>query len=401
MLKGGFVVEVQKFLEGGIPLYSKFVLPCDFMQPCMRVGAAWLSYVLEVVLDGIARLFYTDVASSPLLLYSPWGYPGPSQADVAVIVKTGTHLGFRFISLLPVLWICFSFFRSTLERLLFLTVSFAALAGWPPLLITLFFLAADTFADWPVSYYNFAQTSGFYDFGSRAFQYLLVLYIARREPKRLWEAAAIAGCGQLIFENLGLVTGTALCVATLLSREILPVARRVRMAFLRISVAGLASLLVVGILVFSIYKAAGGTIQTPLSGVWHVEEIFGSSTYYWETFTKYNFLWLNVTVANFITLMFYPVVFGSVLGIVSAAVNRHAGADERRQTRRDFIAGLAVVFGFLFSVLVGLFFFDFAAGLASAMGRQLAPAVVLVVIPAAKGTELLIGNVLARRRAAA
>ena len=109
--------------------------------------------------------------------------------------------------------------------------------------------------------------------------------------------------------------------------------------------------------------------------------------YYWYTYAHYNFLWMNVLIANFISLMVWPTVAGLILG---------AGFAKSRGGAKAEAALRALAFpaiGFSFTLLIGLF----KTGYASDMGRQAMPLVLLTIPLAATASEALRAAWLRRR----
>lgn len=99
--------------------------------------------------------------------------------------------------------------------------------------------------------------------------------------------------------------------------------------------------------------------------------------YYWEVQGKYNFIWWNVTIANFISLMIWPAIVGVILGLGFFKSRRGAPVEVA------FRALLFPAIGFFITLLIGLT----KSGFGSDMGRQVMPLVVIVIPLAAMTVE--------------
>ena len=375
LLKGGYAHVVE---------FPSHLFVCSEIHTCMRVGDNLLGAALSTIIEVAVGLLFMDPSTSTLLPQSPWGMGTPPPSEQAKAISTAVFILKRVIFLLPVLWLATVFFRGVFIRLLFLTVIFMALAGWPPPVLDVYFTIMGNIADWPKSYYMFALRIGPHDFGSIGFNLLLVLYIARRSRKRLWEVAGLTVLGQLIFENNGIVTGIAFFTATLLIPAEAPTVNRFRLALQRLGISALASVSLVMFFV-AIFFARGNGIDDGAAGVLTIIPNYFQE--YWRNVGVINFGWFNVTVANFITLVSIPAVFGAVVGSVSALSNRGSGKRWYRQAETDGLAALCAAAGFFTTVIIGLF----VSGMGSDMGRQMLPMVCLVLVFSAKYTEAVIG----------
>lgn len=372
MLKGNAVYYVPRTPD---------LFNCYSIHVCMRVGADMLSVLFTAAFDAAARLMFMDPATSTLLPQSDYAMMTPPGSERDMMVRTAEFISVRLLLLLPVLWVAIRFYRSTPLRLLFLTFVFMALAGWPPPMLDMFFYAAGTVADWPKSFYMFSQQLIPRDFATIGFNFLLLLYLARRVDMRLREVAGLTVLGQLFFENNGIVTGVAVFTVTLLNGESTRLATRFGLAWRRLCVAGLASAALASVFV-AIYLAGGGGEASENS----FAAVTGYIAEYWRNYGRNNITYLNVTVANFLTLVTIPFVVGLVMGGLSAIANRGADETSRRQAHTDGLAALSAAAGFMVTVIIGLF----VSGLASDMGRQLLPLVCMVLIFSAKFTEAAI-----------
>ncbi len=299
----------------------------------------------------------------------------------------------RVVFLLSLPWLCLVFYRHAAHGFLFLTLLFVALAGWPMAVLDGFFWLLGSVADWPLAYYVFGTLLQPYDFGSVGYAVFLCLYIARREPIRLWECAALTVAGQLIFENYGVVTGIALFAATLLADRRQAVPSRLWLASRRLAVAGAASVVLAGLFaVIHAGLAAGLTdaataAETPLAVL---ADYFAS---HWQDYGRTNFSWFNVIAANVISLISIPLILGVGFGAVVALTDRNRDPAGIREARADCAAALAVAAGLGVTVVIGLFI----SGLSSDMGRQLLPLVAATIVFASKMGEWLCRRALARR----
>jgi hypothetical protein len=345
---------------------------------CQR-STAWLYLPLRWALGALSELFFLGPDAGPFAVATPWGYPDAARSN-ALIVAFTAYVGYRVLLALPVYWLAVRLFPGTFARLAYILAVLAAMGGWPAALINVWFSFAGLFFDWPAAYYNFSQGMTHYDWTGIGFVHLLALVILRGATGPL-AAFALAVFGQWAMDNLGLVTGIALGLAAWSTGGF-------RNGAKSLAAAGVGSVLMfttIALLGDANWDRPGWELAAGESD-WFVKVAIWWR-YYWDTYAHYNFLWMNVLIANFISLMVWPTVAGLILG---------AGFAKSRGGAKAEAALRALAFpaiGFSFTLLIGLF----KTGYASDMGRQAMPLVVLTIPLAATASEALRAAWLRRR----
>ena len=337
---------------------------------CQR-NTSWLHLALRSALEAVSALFFLGPDAGPLAVPSPWGFADTAYTR-AVAVGLVALYGYQLLLALPVYWLAVRLFPGPLNRTVYVAVILCALGGWPAALINGWFAFARLFVDWPPAYYNFAQFLWPYDWAGIGFLHLLALAILRGSTGPL-PALALAVLGQVMMDNLGLVTGLALGLAGW-------TAGGWRQGAAALAAAGAGSVAVFAAVAFlgaANMEQAGWTHAAAEQGV--AAKLAAWWGYYWEIQGKYNFQWWNVTVANFISLMVWPVVAGLVLGFAFAP--RRGGTNAPDMLRALGFPALA----FFITLLIGLT----KSGFGSDMGRQTMPLVILMVPLAAMAGERL------------
>jgi hypothetical protein len=248
------------------------------------------------------------------------------------------------------------------EIIIYIISIIAVLGGWPSTLINIVFNIGRFFVDWPSSYYLFPHQILTFDWASIGFVHLLAIALLLKHDFRWWAAPLYAAFGQVMMDNLGMVAGVCFFLAAL-SRH------HYRTAFVQLALCAVASAVV--LLIFSLF----GRMQTEHQGMALAAQQSGIAAgaqawlgYYWDNIGKYNFLWLNVTIANFISVCFWPVVVGFILGAITCQKSNIPNTHMLR-------AIMLPAIGFM----VTLFLAMFKSGLGSDMGRQALPLLSLLL----------------------
>lgn len=354
----------------------------DAGRPCLRATTAILGQSFEAAYRMVAGLFFWGVEGSPFFAGSPWEIQDAKASQVLNwYVPLSAYLSLGLVLLLPLLLVCQRFFESLAQKTLFLLASFSALIGWHPVPVNLFFNAAETFVDWPRSYYLFSSTFRHYDFGTIAVLSLALVYLARPGRRGWLGLAAFATLAQTTFENLGLVFAAGVFFATLINELHEGRGAALRRAFADSLIAVGTAVLVAVVLSGIFLLVADKPEARPGNGA-----VTGFMSDAWWTVVNNNFGWIRSVIANVITMIVFPLVAGLLIGALGGLMGDASDKARRKAALSIVVAGGGLAFGFLVSVAVGLFFIAYPAE----MGRQIAPLAVLTVVPAAKLAELLV-----------
>lgn len=337
---------------------------------CQR-NTAWLHLALRSALEAVSALFFLGPDAGPWAVPSPWGFADTAHTR-AVAVGLIALYGYQLLLALPVYWLAVRLFPGALNRAVYVAVILCALGGWPALLVNGWFVFAGLFVDWPPAYYNFAHPLLPFDWAGIGFVHLLALAILRGLTG-LRPALALAVLGQVMMDNLGLVTGLALGLAAWTSGGW----RKGAAALAAAGAGSVAVFAAVALVGEANWEQAGWSRAAGEQGV--AAKLAAWWGYYWEIQGKYNFQWWNVTVANFISLMVWPAIAGLVLGFSFAT--RRGGASVPDALRALGFPAL----GFFVTLLIGLG----KSGFGSDMGRQVMPLVTLMIPLAAMAGERL------------
>ncbi len=183
--------EVLRFVSEGKVVstsdYSWRAGLCGHLPICLRVADAWVGLALEQTLVQASRVLdmLPDRHRAEAL-----SIPVKESYLVVVSVIVTRMLGF-----VPILVAAFFAYRGATLRLLLMVAVFMSIFGWArsgPLFVE--------------------QDMGASDFSTIGFLFLLFVLISGGYMRSFVAQAATLIAGQLIFENLGIVTGVAVVV---------------------------------------------------------------------------------------------------------------------------------------------------------------------------------------------
>lgn len=341
------------------------------LPQCLRVGFKIVHAGVSKIIVGIAENFTT---------YDPksFGGEGTLYSDTR-LSHLMTNLIAKLLVLLPVLIVAIYLFDRLWTKATFLFLTFLTLAGWGPWLYVSWYRFIGQFFDWPRAWWDFRQVMVAYDFQSIGIVFLLLVYLSLRQQIRLWELIMLTVVAQLSFENLGFVTGVSVFIFTLLSNQRGPLRVRLELALVRLAVCGVTSIAVFFALVSAQgVEVAASATSTPVGEHLNsVKEYFQS---YWQDYGRVNFEGFSILVANAISLMWPPLVFGAIFGLSQFAFRSRSDiTDEQIVVRAR--AGFSVVLAFALSMGVGLF----VSGMHSELGRQILPLISVLVFASSYG----------------
>ena len=378
MFKGNFIVYFNAWQE---VRQSMPAVTCQGIT-CMRVGGDALGYGVRAIYDGFAGFMFMDPETSFMANKSPWDYALPDEAEHAFIGYVIVFVVVRMICLLPLLWLTIRSFQGFFGRSVFLLLAFLTLSGWPPPVIDLFFAVSSSLLDWPLSYYLFSQRYSVYDFATVGFICLLAIYLSRGRVIRWWEIVGLALFGQLIFENNGIVTGVSLFIFTIIESSYMPRKERVLKAFQRISIAAAASFTLALFFLWN-YPLVDKSFSEDLASLTPLSNSIEYFKLYWTNYGSNNFAWINVIIANFITIVTIPAILGALTGLLYIWERRISKTPLTTNSRTEFKVAFSTACGFFSTLLIGFF----VSGLSSDMGRQAVPLALMVLLAATKLSE--------------
>lgn len=342
--------------------YDEIAYFCSNIPECLRIGSAWSWKV-------IAQFF----ASASLFLFS-YELPGlevnPDDVYTANAIAMSAVLH-RLLALAPMLYAITALTSDRRAATVMMVTIFAAMFGWSEALYGPMIGFFRLFADWPVYYWDFAMMLRFYDYMSAGFLFLLLARLSRQTFPSLSELAALTVAGQLLFENLGIVTGIAAFIATLLSA---PAEGRTRLALTRLGTCAAASATAMAIMLAIIQIRTGG------GAVDHTETLGGYLASYAELVAN-NIRALPIIVANFISLLTLPVVIGGLVGVLLHRIEKVESAAAGKAAA----AAAGIVAGFAVTLMIGFFVNSYL----SETGRQTWPFVVMVTVASTLATRWL------------
>lgn len=341
--------------------YDEIVYFCQDIPACLRIGSAW-SWKL------IAEFF----TSATLFLFT-YDLPGlevnPDNVYIANAIAMSAVVH-RILALSPLLYAISVLTAKPSAGLVLLLVVFAAMFGWSEAIYGPAIGFYRLFADWPVYYWDFAMMLRFYDYMSAGFLFLLLARLSRETFPSFAELAALTIAGQLLFENLGIVTGIAAFTATLLAGP----AVQMRLALQRLGICAAASATAMAVMLAIIQIRHG-------AGAGDHSETIGGYLASYSDLVANNFRALPIIIANFISLLTLPVIFGSLAGLL---IQRIEGVG-RTTAGRSAAAATGIVAGFAVTLLIGFFVNSYL----SETGRQTWPFVVMVTVASALATRWL------------
>ena len=384
LIKGNFTKNLIYWSEHH---QETSIKPCKGIT-CMRIGGDILGNAIQNIYESVTELLFMGSETSSLAHKSPWehAYAVPDTEEKKIVVQSAAFFTTRIILLLPLLWLVFQIFKGFTSQAIFLLLAFMTLSGWPPPVLDLFYGVALTIADWPLSYYNFSQRlPSIYDFATIGFICLLVIYLSHCRIKRWWGIVGMVLVGQLIFENNGITTGVALFIFTLFEPGFTSPQSRLLTALQRIFIAGVTSLTIA---IFFFWNVEIAAYDQNASNLGRFGDLPAYFKQYWNSHGYFNFAWINVTIANFVTLVSIPVLFGLCFGFLSGWKRHKDRITTAVISQTELNAAFSSAAGFFSTVIIGLFI----SGLSSDMGRQISPLLLVVLISAAKLSEYLIGK---------
>ena len=333
--------------------YAKLAGLCPHLPSCLRVGDAWLGLALEWILVEASRLL--DLLPDR---YQTKALSLPVKESYLVVVSV---ILTRMLGLLPILVAVFSAYRGFVLRLLLMVAVFLSIMGWAR--------SNPLFSE---------QSFAAYDFPTIGFLFLLFVLIDRGATRSFAMAAGILVFGQLIFENLGIVTGVAVAVYGLATEPGVNLRARLGRAFGRLGGFAAVSLATLSVL----YLAIAVDLE-PVAGSGE-EGFAGYFTYAFDTFGRINIQEFHDIRENFVEILAYPSASGILLGLLATFAWRNEDRD-LDVLRNQFWAAFAIWIGFMCTVAIGFFL----SGLYYEMGRQLVPLCTVTTLVWAKGIETL------------
>jgi hypothetical protein len=264
----------------------------------------------------------------------------------------------RVVLFLPILIAAWVSYRSLTLRAIFMVLIFMSVFGWAR--------SNPLFSE---------QYALVYDFAAVGFLALLYVLLAGNRLNGFWVSAVALICGQLFFENLGIVVGVSVALYLWAMSEEEP-SRRRRASLIRlvqlagVSLATLAAL--IALFKFGLDNPAG-------------EQSFSLTKYFkesWEVYGRVNFIEIYDIVENILELLAYPILGGILLALLASYVFKNPDKDIASY-RREFWAALAVWAGFWATLVPGMFL----SGLYYEMGRQLIPLACFTTVFVTKSVE--------------
>ena len=325
---------------------------CGVLPACLRAADAWLGVTIEGALIEASRLL--DLLPDR---HRPELFSLPVKESYLIIFSV---LLTRTLTLLPIVVACIAY-RSPVLRATLIVAAFMSIFGWArsnPL---------------------FSETTiAGHDFAAIGFVFLLFALMAAGATRSFVAAAAVLVLGQLIFENLGVVTGVAVAIHGFMINRQATLRSRTRAALGRLG----------GFAAVSVATLAGLYLMTGMGTRVGVEGFATYFSYVYETYGRSNIREFYDIGENFLQILAYPSASGILLGLVAAVVfgREDRDADELRD---QFWAVSAIWIGFACTLVIGFFL----AGYYYNMGRQLLPLCVITTLVWAKGIELIVAKV--------
>ena len=347
--------EILRFvLEGKLVRFSDAWRQsqfCNSFPECMRISAGWFTMSIQTALIELSRLIDMPAdRHQPNLL---------SVAGKESFLFILGEIMARFLFLSPILLCVFTLYQSFLLRALMMVSIFMTICGWArsnPLFTEQFF--------------------AYYDFASIGFILLLFFLISKEKTRGFLAAAATLVFGQLIFENLGIVTGVAIAFFTFAASDH-SISLRIKKAVRRLFELALVSIGTVIALYTLILSVNGGVSD----GAGVLSEYFSDA---WATYGRINFQEFHDIRENFFEMIAYPSASGILLGLI-AIPNILSSATALKHIKIQFWAAFGIWLGLFCTVIIGMF----VSGLYYEMGRQLIPLCIATTLIWATGIPIL------------
>ena len=328
------------------------------LPSCLRVGDAWVGVALEQALVQASRILdmlpdrhRTEALSIPVK---------ESYLVVVSVIVT------RMLGLAPILVATFFAYKSAILRTLLMVAAFMSIFGWAR--------SGPLFAE---------QSMGASDFSTIGFLFLLFVLISRGFMRSFVAQATALIAGQLIFENLGIVTGVAVVVYGFAMNPGPPLGPRARAAATRLlGLAGVSLATLATLYLAIVGNAEPGQAVGPEGG-----GVLGYFAHAFDTYGRINIQEFHDLRENFVEIMAYPLASGLVVGLLAAFAFANEGRD-REVLGSQFWAAFALWIGFMCTVAIGFFL----SGLYYEMGRQLVPLCTITILVLAKGIELIVAR---------
>jgi hypothetical protein len=354
-------------LQAAGQLTERTMLGPGGLPVSLRVGASLVYLMLERMLSLLGELAMIAPDSQPWFLPPPDDWPKKWLTETAydgLFVPLAASFAAKMLLLTPIYLAARRMHGAPWRQAAHIGLVLITLAGWPPIMVSLLFMAARGLVDWPIGYYNFGHELLPADFAAIGFVYLLLINFAQPAGLRLWRVMLLAALGQVFFENLGFVTGCAAALTAVGSLE----SRRVRTAWRVFVAAGLASApAMVALLAFRLWQSS----DTSGGGI---DGYFNDK---WLTVARQNFLWIKVAGAHAISLSVFPIAFGALLGLTA----RGKGGGDWGGWQ---VSAIAVASGAFVSICLG----SLVSGFFPDLGRQIAfflcllPSVAIIMVAA-------------------
>lgn len=336
--------------------YNELAYFCDDIPACLRIGSAWSWKLITELMNAGAGVL--DIVDSGGFTNMTAGHIERNAERVAAVLH-------RLLMLSPVLMASLLITRTKPAALLILGLAFAVMLGWSPLLYRPVIAFYNLFANWPRNYWDFGIGLQFYDFISIGFLFCLLVRLSRPQPPGYPDAVLLVLAGQLLFENLGIVTGIAIALRCLL----LPSGEgRWKPALYRLAASAAASVTLLGIMLALIQSNKG---DDPMAHAVTLSVYFDS----YRDLVASNIRSLPIIIAIFMNLLTLPLLAGSLAGLLLARIDMPPAGDTR-QPERLAITALSITAGFAVTICIGFFVNSYQ----SETGRQMLPFLTILTI---------------------
>jgi hypothetical protein len=328
---------------------------CDYIPACLRIASAWSWKLLADPAKALTVWLYSYE------VYGVTGYPAEIHAANADRMAAVLH---RLLVLLPLLLVVHRITVRPAATSVLILLAFAAMLGWSPALYLPMIEFYSLFADWPRYYWDYTLPLQFYDYISIGFLFFLLWRLSRAAMPGYRECILLVVGGQLLFENLGMLTGVAIFLRCLALPE---GESRIAPAFKRLVVSGVASVIAMAVMLTLIQLNMGQSASS------HGDTL-GSYFESYSALVANNIQALPIIIANFINLLTLPVVIGGLGGLLLA---RLEGAGHGQgAAKRLAVAAVAISAGFASTLCIGFFVNSFL----SETGRQILPLITMTTM---------------------